>query len=46
MSQTQEYMHSYYILDDKSVSTQQGQLEQTGSPNEISQRHTHAAADP
>jgi hypothetical protein len=45
MSQTQ-YMHSYCILDDESASTQQGQLEQTGSPDEISQRHAHAATDP
>jgi hypothetical protein len=45
MSQT-HYMHSYCILDDESASTQQGQLEQTGSPDEISQRHAHAATDP
>jgi hypothetical protein len=45
MSQTQ-YLHCYFILNDKSVSTQQGQLEQTDSPYEISQRHVHAAADP
>jgi hypothetical protein len=36
MSQTQ-YLHSYCILDNESASTQQGWLEQTGSPDEISQ---------
>jgi hypothetical protein len=45
MSQTQ-HMHSYWILDDKSASTQQGWLEQTGTPNEIPQWHMYTAPDP
>jgi hypothetical protein len=45
MSQTQ-YLHSNCIHDNESVSTQQGWLEETGSPDEISQRHMHAAPDP
>jgi hypothetical protein len=39
-------LHCYCILNDKSASTWQGQLEQTVSPDEISQRHAHAATDP
>jgi hypothetical protein len=45
MSQTW-YLHCYCILNDESASTRQGWLEQIDSPNEISQRHVHAAADP
>jgi hypothetical protein len=45
MSQTQ-YLHCNCILNNESVSTWQGRLEQTDSPDEISQRHAHAAPDP
>jgi hypothetical protein len=34
------------FLTNESASTWQGWLEQTDSPNEISQRHAHAATDP
>jgi hypothetical protein len=39
-------LHCCCILNDKSASTWQGWLELTDSPNEISQRHVHAADDP
>jgi hypothetical protein len=45
MSQAR-YLHCYCILKNESASTGQGRLEQTDSPNEKSQRHTHSASDP
>jgi hypothetical protein len=41
-----QYLHCYCILNNESASTRQGQLEQTDSPDEISQRHAHTAPDP